>query len=96
MIKSIIDEGLNLYWTTGDTKGIPSDIPDSFKALLNIIDYLEEVPKDFETFNGLRLTQLKEDDGLQGFWALQVIGHWFILFRFDNGNAFDLDFVDVI
>lgn len=39
-----------------------------------------------------RLHQLKGD--LKGFWAMTVRANWRIIFRFDNGQAFDVDFVD--
>ncbi len=31
---------------------------------------------------------------LKGFWSLDVSGNWRIIFKFNNGNAEDLDFVD--
>ncbi len=32
--------------------------------------------------------------GLKGFWAVSVSGNWRIIFRFGNGNAYDVDLVD--
>ena len=31
---------------------------------------------------------------LRGFWAVSVSGNWRIIFRFENGNAYDVDLVD--
>jgi toxin HigB-1 len=31
---------------------------------------------------------------LKGFWAVSVSGNWRIIFRFDEGNAYDVDLVD--
>jgi hypothetical protein len=31
---------------------------------------------------------------LKGFWAVTVRANWRIIFRFENGNAFDIDLVD--
>ena len=39
-----------------------------------------------------RLHALKGD--LKGFWAVTVRANWRIVFRFEDGNAFDVDFVD--
>ncbi len=39
-----------------------------------------------------RLHPLKGE--LKGFWSITVSGNWRIIFRFDSGNAFDVDLVD--
>jgi proteic killer suppression protein len=31
---------------------------------------------------------------LRGFWAITVLANWRIIFRFAEGNAFDVDLVD--
>ncbi len=31
---------------------------------------------------------------LKSFWSVTVSGNWRIIFRFENGNAFDIDLVD--
>ena len=40
----------------------------------------------------LRLHMLKGD--LKEFWAITVRANWRIVFRFKDGNVFDVDFVD--
>lgn len=39
-----------------------------------------------------RLHSLKGD--LKGFYSVTVRANWRIIFRFENGDAFDVDFVD--
>ncbi len=41
---------------------------------------------------GFRPHPLKGD--MQGVWSLTVYGNWQIIFRFENGDAFDVDLVD--
>lgn len=41
---------------------------------------------------GFRLHPLKGD--LKGFWSVWVSGNWRIIFRFENGNAYDVDLID--
>ena len=43
-------------------------------------------------FPGWRLHPLKGE--LKGFWSVSVSGNWRVIFRFEDGDAFDLDFVD--
>ena len=41
---------------------------------------------------GFRLHRLKGD--LAGFWAVTVRANWRIVFRFENGHAIDVDYLD--
>ncbi len=31
---------------------------------------------------------------LRGFWSVRVSGDWRVIFRFEDGHAFDVDLVD--
>jgi proteic killer suppression protein len=31
---------------------------------------------------------------LKSYWAIKVSGNWRIIFRFRNGDAFDIDLID--
>ena len=92
MIKSIQHKGLRLFWTKGDTSKLPSENLHNIKKVLNIIHYIEKVPQDFETFKFLRPHPLKGN--LKGFWSLDVSVNWRIIFRFEDGNAYDLNYLD--
>ncbi|MGH8602978.1 MAG: type II toxin-antitoxin system RelE/ParE family toxin [Gammaproteobacteria bacterium] len=41
---------------------------------------------------GFRLHPLKGD--LKGLWSVSVSGNWRIIFRFEEGHAYDVDLVD--
>ena len=41
---------------------------------------------------GFRLHPLK--DGRRGFWAVTVRANWRVIFRFVDGHAYDVDYVD--
>jgi toxin HigB-1 len=41
---------------------------------------------------GFRLHPLKGD--LEGYWSVSVSGNWRVIFRFDGGDACDVDLVD--
>ena len=41
---------------------------------------------------GYRLHRLRGN--LKGVWSITVSGNWRIVFRFDGGNAFDIDLID--
>jgi proteic killer suppression protein len=41
---------------------------------------------------GYRLHPLKGD--LKGSWSVTISGHWRMVFRFEDGDAFDVDLTD--
>jgi toxin HigB-1 len=41
---------------------------------------------------GLHLHPLRGD--FKGFWAVTIRANWRIIFRFENGEVFDVDYVD--
>jgi len=49
------------------------------------VEYLELLP-------GWRLHQLKGE--LKGVWSISVSANWRIVFRFEDGDALDVDLID--
>lgn len=92
MIKSINHKGLKLYWTKGDTSKIQPEHLIRIIRVINLIDNLKDVPKDLEPFKNLRPHPLKGE--LNGFWSLDISGNYRIVFRFVDGDAYDLDYLD--
>ena len=92
MIKSISHKGLKNYWLKGDESKIPSTMISKITRILDLINDVEEVPQDFEPFRNLRIHPLKGD--LKDFWSLDVTGNWRIIFKFENGHAYEIDLLD--
>lgn len=92
MIKSIKHKGLKLLFEDDNGNKLPPSQLRKIRILLQIIDELEEVPQDLEGYVYLRPHPLKGD--LKGFWSLDVSGNYRVIFRFENGNAYDLDYLD--
>lgn len=59
--------------------------------ILAAIDTAEQ-PAEVALFPGWRLHLLK--GALKGFWSVTITGNWRLLFRFEDGDAFDVDLVD--
>lgn len=51
-----------------------------------------ESPEQIGLLPGMRVHRLSGD--LAGLWSLSVSGNWRIVFRFADGDAFDVDLVD--
>ena len=91
MVKTFKHKGLKLFWETGNGKLLPASQLNKIRRILDTIDNLRDVPQDLAPFRSLRPHQLKGD--LQGYWSLNVTGNYRILFRFEDGNAYDLTYI---
>ncbi len=90
MLRSFRHKGLKALFETGSTRGIN---PAHAQRLLDILDLLNaaQEPRDVG-FPGSFLHPLKGK--LKGYWAVRVSGNWRIVFRFERGDAFEIDYVD--
>jgi toxin HigB-1 len=90
-IKSIKHKGLRRLYETGDARGVRAAFVDKLRDMLFALDTAEAID-EVETVPGWRLHPLKGD--LKGHWSLSVSGNWRLIFRFDGGDAYDLDLID--
>ena len=90
VIKSIRHKGLKKLFETGDSSKVKQD---HVKRLRIILTFLNEahVLEDINS-PGSDLHPLKGDK--EGFWSIKVSGNWRVIFRFKNGDAYDVDYVD--
>ena len=84
-------KGLEGLFVKGSKAGVPANAATKLSLLLLRLAAAAE-PKDLEHPPGLRLHQLKGER--TGTWSLTVTGNWRLTFRFEGGNAFDVDFED--
>ncbi len=66
---------------------------DQAKRIADILAHLDRAdhPSDLD-LPGYRLHPLKGD--LKGAWSVTLSGNWRVTFRFENGDAIDVDLVD--
>lgn len=90
MIKTWQHKGLKDFFSSGSKKGI---IPDHAKRLKIILQRLNAAirAKDMNT-PGMRFHELKGD--LAGYFSVTVSGNWRIIFTFENGDAYLIDYLD--
>ena len=82
---------LRRFYTHDDPRGLPAAQIEKIRDILTALQEAAE-PSDVGLFPGWRLHRLKGDQG--GFWSVTVTGNWRIVFRFEDGKAFDIDFID--
>jgi proteic killer suppression protein len=90
MIRSIRNKGLKRLFQDDDPSGVN---PEHLGKLRNILARLSaaRVVVDME-LPGFRLHALKGE--MKGFWAVTVRANWRVVFRFEDGQAEDVDYVD--
>ena len=90
MIRSFRHRGLRRLYERGDSSRVRTDQADRIVLALADLDDARR-PSDLD-LPGYRLHPLKGD--LKGFWSISISGNWRIIFRFDDGDAYDVDLVD--
>ena len=90
MIKSIRRTSTRRFIEQGKSKfsGMDEDLARRRLAALDQASTLEE----FRQLQSFRLHKLKGDR--EGFWSISVNGPWRIVFRFENGDAHEIEIVD--
>ncbi len=90
MIRSIRHKGLRRLYEHAETRGIFAEHVTKIRDILARLDAARSV-EDMDV-PGLRLHALK---GAQaGFHAITVRANWRIVFRFEERDVFDVDYVD--
>ncbi len=90
MIRSFAHKGLEAFFLDGIKKGIQAKHAQKLADLLDRLNASSAL-KDMN-FPGSGLHQLKGK--LRGYWSVKVSGNWRVIFRFKNGDAYDIDYVD--
>lgn len=90
MIQSFRHKGLERLFRDSDHRGVA---PDLAKKLLRRMDALDtaRAVEDLD-IAGWGLHALKGDS--LGQWSLKISGNWRLTFRFDAGDAFDVNLED--
>ena len=90
MIRSIRHKGLKRLYEDDDHRGVVSQHADRLRDILVRLDASATVV-DMD-LPGFRLHPLKGE--MKGFWAVTVRANWRAIFRFVDGDAFDVDYLD--
>lgn len=90
MILSFRHKGLKLLFEKGNRRRV---LPDHAAKIERILARLEEASEVGNMdLPGFRLHPLKGD--FAGLWSVTVSGNWRIVFRFESGNASEVDLLD--
>jgi proteic killer suppression protein len=90
MIESFRHRGLKRLYQHNDRSGIGSSMLRRVEEILSVLDAAEAISE--LDIPGYRLHPLTGP--LKGYWSVRVTGNWRIVFRFEDGAAWDVDLVD--
>jgi proteic killer suppression protein len=90
MIVSIRHKGLKRLYESDDRRGLNPQHAGKIALVLGVLDVASTI--DEINIPSFRLHPLTGD--LKGFWSVTIRADWRIIFRFEDGNVFDLDLVD--
>jgi len=89
-IKSFRHKGLKKFFDSGNKAGINAAHPRRIELVLDLLHGASDVKE--MNFPGSNFHPLKED--LKGFYSIHVNGNWTIIFRFEKGEALDVNLID--
>lgn len=89
-IKKFRHKGLKKFFDNGDKSGIQPSYTSKIGLILDLLDGAAK-PEDMD-FPGSDFHRLKGN--LKEFYSVHVNGNWTIIFKFENGDANDVDLID--
>jgi len=90
MIRNFLHRGLRRLYERGDGgRLLPQDV-ERIRRILARLD-VSSSPGNM-SIPGFHLHQLRGN--LRGFWAVTVRANWRVIFKFEEGEAADVDFLD--
>ena len=90
MIRGFRHKGAQTVVRKGEAKGVRADHVDKVENILAVLNRARK-PEDMN-LPGFRLHRLKGD--LKDFWSVTARANWRVIFRFEQGDAYDVDYID--
>ena len=90
MVRSIRHKGLKRLYEDDDPRGVNGQHVEKLRDILARLDVASAIT-DME-LPGFHLHALKGNH--RGFWAVTVRANWRVIFRLEDGNVTDVDYVD--
>lgn len=90
MVRSFRRRGLKRFFERGDASLIRSDQRDLIEVMLGQLDVADS--PEAMRISSYRLHALKGER--KGYWSVTVKTNWRIVFRFEDGDAHDVELID--
>ena len=90
MIRTLRHRGLKRLYERGDSSKVRADQAERIALALADLDDAAKL-SDLD-LPGYHLHPMKGD--MKGFWSISISANWRIIFRFEEGDAYDVDLID--
>ena len=90
VIRSFAHKGLRKFFESGNNAGIRPEHSKRLRLILGVLNAAVTIQDT--ALPGLGLHRLTGK--LSGFWSVSVSGNWRVIFRFEDGEALNIDYVD--
>jgi toxin HigB-1 len=90
MILSINHKGLRLYYEEGNGSKLSSEYLRKIARILTSLDAVTSEEDIVALGSGIH----KLSGDLSDFWSIKVSANYRIIFKFDNGDVFEVDYLD--
>ena len=90
MIRNFKHQGLKQFYVNGSSRLLS---PNHIRRIKRLLDSLDAADRPAAlNYEGNYLHELKGER--KGTWSVRVSGNWRLTFRFQNGNAYDVNLED--
>ena len=90
MIESIQHKGLRLLFEEDNSSKLPPHLVERIREILSLLDVADTIEQ--LNVSGYRLHKLTGE--FKDFYSIRVSGNYRIIFRFVDGNVFDVNYLD--
>jgi proteic killer suppression protein len=90
MIKSFKHKGIEDFFLNDATKGIQSKNANRLADILDLLDAANEINVMNFPGSGLHKLEPKKDN----IWSVKVSGNWRVTFKFYDGDAYFVNYID--
>ena len=90
MIKSFAHKGLENFFFDGSKKGIQAKHANRLAMILDLLDAAHQITDMNFPGSKLHLLQPKH----HGVWSVKVSGNWRVTFLFEDGDAYQVNYID--
>ncbi|SIO06486.1 type II toxin-antitoxin system RelE/ParE family toxin [Chitinophaga niabensis] len=92
MIKNFKSKALRALWENDDASSLPAQQLRKILTMLDQLNTAKIIPDNLLGFKGWRIHQLRGP--IKNVWSLTVTGNYRIVFLFEDGNAYNVDYLD--
>lgn len=90
MIQSFIHKGLRKFFEEGSKRYIQPKHAETLELILDRLNAADEIGDMNYPGSNLHLLEPKQENR----WAVKVSGNWRVTFRFENGDAHEVNYED--